>query len=273
MDKKIVIPTDFSDTAKGAVDYAVAFLGNDKSEVFLLNAYEPPHMGSGMLISINDILEKESKSSLNGEIKRLIKENKLNGYKFDTISEHGDLVGSLKKWSKKIAFDYVILGTKGASGIQGALFGSNASDVINCAEIPVISIPHGYEYKGIKKILFTVDGKEYSGHKVVNELKFLRDTFNAEVHLVHVNTPSNKPYKENEDHMVFTLQRELGVADDQTQEVYNETAIDGLNNFISQNPDFDLVCMVPRKESFIFKFSKTKAISIGTKIPLWTLRD
>jgi len=273
MNKKIVIPTDFSEAAKNALDYALNFLGKDKSDIYLLNAYEPPHMGSGMLISINEILEKESKLSLNHEISRLRDANKINGYHLDTISENGDLVGSLKKWNKKIDFDYIILGTNGATGIKGALFGSNASEVIDCSEIPVITIPNEATFKGLKKILFSIDGIPFSNDKPIKELLFLKEEFGAEIHLLHIDTPSNHEHKNRRQKTLQDIKSKLNLAENQVHEEFCDSAIDGINSFIEKNPEFDLVCMVPRKKSFIFKFSKTKAISIGTKIPLWTLRD
>ena len=273
MNKKIVIPIDFSDTSRNALHYALSFLGKDKSDIYLLNAFEPPHMGSGMLISINDILEKESKSALNQEINKLKEANKINGYHFETISENGNLVGSLKKWSKKIKFDYVMLGTNGAAGIKGALFGSNASEVIDCAEIPVMTIPAEAKFNGLNKILFAYDGLSFSTQKPVEELNFLKEEFGAEIHVLHIDKPANHEHKNEIQKNLTDLKNKLKLEDFHFHKEYYESAIEGIHDFTLKNPNYDLVCMVPRKKTFIFKFSKTKAISIGTKIPLWTLRD
>lgn len=274
MNKRIVIPTDFSQTARNAVNYALDFLGKDKSEIFLLNAFESPHMGSGMLISINDILEKESKQALKIELKKLQIENKINGYSIETISEHGDLVGSLQKWSKKLKFDYVLLGTNGASGIKGALFGSNATQVIDCASVPVISVPGVARFNGIKKMVLAIDGKPYNNESIISEIEFLLKEFGSDLHLVFVETPRNRETiaqrKVFIHQLIDRLKKQGNVF---FHQVSSESAIEGLTEFVLNQKDIDLVGMVPRKKSFINKFSRTKSFSIGSELPLWTYRD
>jgi nucleotide-binding universal stress UspA family protein len=57
--KRILIPTDFSPNAQKAVDYAVR-LFSDESELVLVHTYQIRHTGANVLISIQDLLEKEA---------------------------------------------------------------------------------------------------------------------------------------------------------------------------------------------------------------------
>ena len=52
---QVLIPTDFSESARHAVDYAFKLFPHSDFEVHLLNVYEMVHASSEMIISIDDV--------------------------------------------------------------------------------------------------------------------------------------------------------------------------------------------------------------------------
>ncbi len=50
--------------------------------------------------------------------------------------------------------DFVVMGTTGNTGFDKVLFGSNTMNAIKHLKIPVLSVPNGYEFKGINNIGF-----------------------------------------------------------------------------------------------------------------------
>ena len=62
--KTILIPTNFSDVARHATDYAIQLLGKDLGRVILLNAFEQPKMGRTLQLSLIDILKRTSEKGL-----------------------------------------------------------------------------------------------------------------------------------------------------------------------------------------------------------------
>ena len=53
--------------------------------------------------------------------------------------------------------DLIVMGTKGATGAQEILFGTNTVHIIKKAKCPVIAIPPNFEYEVPKEILFPTD--------------------------------------------------------------------------------------------------------------------
>src|SRR5690606_2210182 len=114
---------------------------------------------SATLLDLNDMLAKESEAGLTEEknwITETFSDLKLT---VKTHSVFGSPVDALKKMKRSGQYDIVIMGTKGASGVDAVLFGSVASTVIRENVIPVISIPPDYQFGGFKTIVFATDGK------------------------------------------------------------------------------------------------------------------
>ena len=64
--KNILVPTDFSETARNALKYAISLFGSD-NHFILMNAYEEPTSTTSSMISLRDILHESSVDSLKDE--------------------------------------------------------------------------------------------------------------------------------------------------------------------------------------------------------------
>ena len=62
--KKILLPTDFSDSARKACEYAINLFGDEPVNFVLVNSYIVPASTSEMLISISDVLRQNSIENL-----------------------------------------------------------------------------------------------------------------------------------------------------------------------------------------------------------------
>ena len=89
--RRVLIPTDFSENSKNAVRYAFEIFKHDAdTEYTLLNAYDLPRRPtSGMLVSITDILKKDSVEGL----KKMVSEIQQIGHtgEIRTEAKHGRL--------------------------------------------------------------------------------------------------------------------------------------------------------------------------------------
>lgn len=59
--KKILLPTDFSNNARNAAEYAIEMFGYNDVEYILLNTYTEIFITTDVLISIIKLLKKELK--------------------------------------------------------------------------------------------------------------------------------------------------------------------------------------------------------------------
>ena len=201
--KKILVPTDFSQTSLNALKYAVELAKINNAKLFIINVSFIPNF------YVNDFLnysfyETDMKSAIES-IKKIsmTKLDELLKYSFlesiDVISEV--LLGysiyfEIINYAKKIKPDIIIMGSH--SGKKGSLFniGSNTERVIRTTEIPVIVVKKQMTPGKIKKIIFALDF-EYDARKVYPFLHSLVKEFNPEIHLLFINTKTNfREYEE-----------------------------------------------------------------------------
>lgn len=271
---KILIPTDFSKASRRATEYAIDFLEGKPTELIFLNSYEPPHMGSGMLISINDILEKESLSGLKKEMMWLEREGKLNGHSCKTLTGKGQPIDVINSIGENQHADAIFIGNNGASGFKKALYGSNTGEIIGSSTLPVFSIPHESTYNGIKTMCLSYDGKAFENPNILPELERLRSMKNAQLTVFHTRTPKNEKFKERVEKNLEAFKEHIPADKLKVDIIESQYSDDGLRSYFDENT-FDLICMVPRNESFLEKFlpSQTQNMASIAKNPLWTFHD
>lgn len=195
--KTIIVPTDFSEQAGYALDMAVQIARRSSAKILLLNVIE------GMRsFSFNTMGEAETAT---GEeafiIKRLIEQTRENLYDLKAKKEYeGIVIESLIEMGSPYQgigsavadhnADLIVMGTKGASGLDEVLIGSNTERVVRYANCPVITIKERIELDSIERIVFATSLKE-DQPIVVQKIKEMQKQLNAELHLVKVNTPNN----------------------------------------------------------------------------------
>ncbi len=193
----IIVPTDFSEQAGYALDLAVQIARRSSAKILLLNVIE------GMRsFSFNTMGEAESAT---GEeafiIKKLIEQTRENLYDIKTKEEYSDIeIESMVEMGNPYQSigsvvaehdaDLIVMGTKGASGVEEVMIGSNTERVVRYAHCPVVTIKEKVELDSIKKIVFATSLME-DQPEVVDAVKLMQKQLDAELHLIKVNTPNN----------------------------------------------------------------------------------
>ncbi|MGD1847357.1 MAG: universal stress protein [Salibacteraceae bacterium] len=269
--KTILLPTDFSETAQKAADYAIHLFGLDDVKYILLNAYQVPHAGASMLVSITDILRQESERDLADETSRL--EFKYgNNLALSSTSVMGDVLHTVEKLVETDKVTYVVVGTNGASGLKEVLVGSNAAAIIRKSKVPVLVVPLQVELTTWKKVVLATDYSAIQDARVLDPLLNMCMAFNSKVNLLNV----------RKEPLEVTLKKSLiGMALDHAFDsvehefcfVENNDVVEGLEHYLHEVQP-DLVAMIPRHTGFldrIFHRSVTNRIAMHTTLPLLTL--
>lgn len=176
--KKILFPTDFSSTAENAFQYAINIASSYDAEIIVLHIAES---------KMKEEYLREDNFYKNQEIKmrEIIKNHQINDLKISFQIDRGNLLDVVHNTISDKNIDMIVMGTNGASGIGKKIWGTNAVDVMESVHIPVISIAHQAEYKGIKKIGITTIFKD-SDKKIIEEVLKIAQYFNAKVNIVHI---------------------------------------------------------------------------------------
>jgi len=201
--KKILVPTDFSQTALNALKYAAELAKINSAKLYVLNISFIPDF------YVNDLSnysfhETEMQSTIE-RIKKIsvAKLDELLKYSFiqslDVISEvilGYSIYFEITNYAKNIKSDIIVMGSH--SGKKSSLFniGSNTERVIRTTEIPVLIVNKQMSPGKIKKIVFASDFEKDAG-KVYPFLHSLVKEFNSEIHLLYINTKTNfREYEE-----------------------------------------------------------------------------
>jgi nucleotide-binding universal stress UspA family protein len=272
--KKLLLPTDFSENARNAIEYAINMFGCENAEYILLNVWAEPSTTADMLRSINDLLEKQSIEDLTREEKYLrakFPEKQLN---IECRSDYGELSFVINGISERENIDFVVMGTKGASGLKKFFAGSNTAAVVASVKCPVLAIPEKVNYKPPVRIAFAADYEELENHYILSPLSDLCRQYGSELMIVNI-----QPEGEliNADHAVSGIALH-NVWEDISHDFFtieNSDIAEALSGFIEEN-DADLLVMVARQRNFfnrIFRSSVTRQMSMLAKVPLLVLPE
>lgn len=188
--KKILVPTDFSVNASNAVRFAYLFSKENGYKFSLLNVYNfavyDPTMPPEILA---DVIKQSAENSDNG-LKLLMQEfqkeySDFDKYIFCELTAEGNVIEAIENSAADGKYDFIIMGTKGASGIEEALIGSNAYSVLAKAKIPVVVVPENAKYSGFKNILYGLD-LESSEFPALDQAKQIIDFGKTNLTFLHL---------------------------------------------------------------------------------------
>ncbi|WP_185153584.1 universal stress protein [Fulvivirga lutimaris] len=193
--KTILVPTDFSQQAENATAIAANLAEKTKSTIILLHVIEDnaismvSYTGELAMPGIEDRLyiykliekAKHQFQELRG---------KYPGVTFQEEIKIGNPYYGVQEIIKDFEIDLILMGTKGASGMQEFLIGSNAEKVVRNAKCPVLTVHDDMNELKLNTVAFATDGK-IGGGEHLKVLKKLRQFFDFDIYLVRVNTPNN----------------------------------------------------------------------------------
>lgn len=200
--KRILFPTDFSETATNAFVHALEFANSIDGELVLLHAFDFPIYDSQYFpenyLSIYESIELTQFEIFKDELPKLhaiAEKRNLDKIKMTHRLMDGNLLNTIEKAIKEDHIDYIIMGTEGAAGWSELLLGTNATAVISNVSIPVFSIPANFKFKPIKNIVFTTRFRP-KDKIALKEVLEITKKMNAKIKCLYVKTDASDVTKE-----------------------------------------------------------------------------
>lgn len=190
--KKVVFPTDFSESAFSALKFAAELFKYDKTEFFIVHAYadevydHEEALDREGLDKIKKNIAKQSEDKLKKTRHDILQLFPNPRHSFQIRAGFGLLIDEVNDLVEKENADLVITSTHGKRDDQNLTFGSNTLQIIKYIQCPVLSIPLGYSFDEPKKILFPTN---YLLPYQKRELKLVADlarSFGAEINMLYV---------------------------------------------------------------------------------------
>ena len=277
--KKILFPTDFSNASLNAFKYALELAHSCDAEIITLHVYEFPPIDQGAdfgiapyLLETYDILEMSNFENFKGQVpilRKIAEEQEKSDIRISNVLKEGDLVSNILQIIKEEHIEYVVMSTKGASGMEEIFLGTVTAKVMTATKAIVLGIPEAAVFAPVKRIGFAT-------HFNADEIKALQrvidiaDKFDARVDCIYVRTPGDKvkdvviaDWEHNfKDKVTFNIIENKDV----------ETAI---IDFVTAN-QIDMLAMFNHRRGFfegLFHESRRKKMAYHTSIPLMALHD
>lgn len=194
--KKILVPTDFSAEAQHAFEIATQIAHRTGAEIKLLNVIEmngtPNFAATGDTMSgggVEQLFMMKLLETTRAQMLRVVNSNPYPEVRITHEVDVDDIFHNIRKTITEEQIDLVVMGTKGADGLNEMLVGSNTEKVVRQAKCPVLTVKATNQPFDVRTIVFPSNFREESPY-VVDVLKYFQNLFNAHVHLVYISTPS-----------------------------------------------------------------------------------
>ena len=270
--KTILVPTDFSKNADNALKYAIEFAKKEQSKLIILHAYQinysEAYIAFDVLAEEKNNLRTEAESKLKALSLRLKSEDNINS---ELLCADDFTVDAILETIKNKNVDLVVMGTRGATGLQEFLFGSNTAKVIRNAKCPVIAVPQDATFRPLKKITYATDYLATDINDLKKIVEFANE-FKAQVTVLHVTEEIMSKESEEDSMRIFknASLKEINYPDLNFKLVKGGDIEKTLADFVNTDTTDLLVTSVHHRDILDRIFSKniSKNLSYHTKVPL-----
>jgi nucleotide-binding universal stress UspA family protein len=268
--KVIIAPTDFSASSTSATNYAAHMAVELGASLHLFHVYQVPVAVSDVpvvLVSVDQLKTNAEEQLLQLRTELELATHSEVKITFETVM--GNTIDELEELCKKLKPFAVIMGSRGATGMERILFGSTTLTAIRHLTWPVIVVPPGTVYNGIHKIGFACDFRKVIETTPTLYIKEFVQEFNAALHVMNVDF-QNKHFKAETPEESLLLHTLLSDLNPQYHFIEAEDIEDGINKFAKEN-NLDLVITIPKKHKLLeglFKKSSTKQLVFQSHVPV-----
>ncbi len=193
--KNILVPCDFSRPAINAFRFALHLATQSRAIVHLLHAAELPVVMDPITYTplifegpYREALEIDSIKQFERLKQDYLTESR--GIEIISSLNFGPTANTLLNYVSTANIDLIVMGSHGVSGLREIVMGSNAEKIVRRSSVPVLVIKYHFT-SVIKDIVFPNSFGKENQEGLVKKVKELQDFFQARLHLLHVNTPSN----------------------------------------------------------------------------------
>src|SRR5690554_3190931 len=263
---KILVPTDFSENANKAFEFAKRIASSNQGTLTLLyayyNVYDFAAQSSSIFVQIEEIARQAMKEiSSDGGTESIVNHKIV----------HGSIVTAVTSTAYRENYDLIIMGTQGASGIKKALIGSNTAHVIKDSKIPVLVVPFASTYEKIREMVVSVEWSP-TDKKFFEKLFRITQSWNLPLRTLHVKTKENEgsagPHPDLED-FLKKLQPDI-----EHLTITATNISEGINQYLKEGNQYLLVMFSKHKPFFEHLLAKgnIEKMAYHTHIPLLVLK-
>lgn len=284
--KRILVPTDFSEQAEYAIQLACQIMQKTNGEIVALHVLDHtglfdfsagsstyPMMGNPAGLDLDQQFLETLYDNAEEKCNKFLKKYEKEGCKITKKIKIGSAFHYITEEINEEKTDLVIMGSKGASGFEEVLIGSNTEKVVRHAKCPVLTVKSKVNIEDVNDIAFATSFKEEDSY-VAEEIVKLQGIFNAKLHLVRVNTPNNFETSRKLMERAKQFVKENNISN-YTLNIYNDKVEEDGIIFFAQDIEADMIAMATHGHTglvHLLSGSIAEDVVNHAQRPVWTFR-
>ena len=258
--KAILLPTDFSKNSMNAVDYAMNLFKDETCEFYVLNIQKASSFISDDLMTVTSsatiyqTLIDAAKKSITNLINKVEKKHKNLKHNFHSIVDYDNFIDAINQICKAKKIDLIVMGTKGASGLDKVIFGSNTVRVMQRCSTPVLAIPSGCKFIGMDKVVFSSNYLTLYNLEELIPLLHIVNLYDSKIDILHLIDENN--LSENQQNNKAFLDLSFGKVTHEFIDLESKDIFKTIQRYIAFN-DIKMLAMMSRKHSFLERLFTT----------------
>lgn len=273
--KTILFPTDFSNNALHASQYAGMLARRYDAKVILLNIYEmtvPVVSEFQMTYDTDNMIVqrgKDAEQNLQFFTDKFIINTNLPPEQISQMVEYGLVSDVIIDIAKKMNVDLIVMGTKGASNTIDRWLGTNAENVMEAAQCPVWIVPENTLLTLPQTIMYAADFKEdevTATYKVLS----MAQPLGATCKVIHIHDYFELNVDKTVKQTVAELKDEFQNFDISFKDINREEILKGLETYVRTHKPDVLALAVYEKSFFskLFNSHITQHFIQDAKLPM-----
>ncbi len=282
MEKKILVPTNFSKHSWNALIFAMNLYKKHPCTFYLINVFQSQKFLGDAMSLVKDSGEKSNeKEASESGLERMMqglgfrKENPK--HQFKTISFKGGMTEGIQENAEKYGVDLIVLGAAGEiAGINSINDSSISKLTEEIEECPILVVPEKYELKSGKnlEIVFPSNFSIPFKQKELIPLLEIAEHLNASIRLLYINSEGKKLTEEQEKNKT-ELSGHFENVDFSFHTLTQTSPSTGVHLFI-ESRESDLLALYQRKKGFfsrLFHHKKSNDLNFDPKLPVLILKE
>lgn len=275
---RVLVPTDFSKHALHALTYAQQLFKGEKVTFTLYHAYEPSALqllgnkSPFTLFAMYNGLKDEAAKHLEALLAQIQRKDDSSTFTYKTVSYSGHLKDGIAALEEN-AYDYIVMGTKGATGLKEVFMGSMTHSIVALhKKIPLLVIPEKAVFNEPDSIGFATDFARAYNHEDLQPLIVLTKLWKATVRMVEV-YEKREITQVKKDHLQ-QLEGLLSGVDYRFHTVPEFSSLENCINVFDDELNIDLLVMIDYPKTFFESLMRepvVKKMTFHTTLPFLIL--
>ena len=280
MDKRVLIPTDYSKNALNAIRYALDLYKNLTCDFYFLNAFHASgySVDSLLVVEPGERYYEAAKLKSHKGMERLMEVLRLHPkndkHTFHTVCTLNSLLIAVEEVLKAKDIDIIVMGTKGITNSSNTILGTNTVGIMEkITTCPVVAVPANFSFSPPKEIVFPTDYKTPFRRKELQYMFEIAKMYHSSIRVLHIEKEAKLDTgQENNKALIADMMEGI---DHSFHTLTKISVSQGIEAFIESRKS-DMIAFQNRKHRFfssILSKPLIKEIGYDSSIPILVLKD